>query len=126
MQRRIKKMDEFLDECKSKTIKWNSLKNLEYPLKKDKRARWEKYAEKTIKINPEACHRIALGLGYEMSKGVVCASITQTYKNRLALLNALFLDHKIENMVICIYNFSKETVSVQMGETFAFVKYLKQ
>ena len=118
-------MDEFLDEGKSKTIKWNTLKNLEYPPRKDCHSKWEITAEKTIKINAGACHRIALGLGYEMSKGIVCTSITQSFKNGLALLNDLFLDHKVENMVICVYNFSKETVTVSMGETFAFVKYRK-
>ena len=118
-------MDEFLDEGKNKTIKRTTFKNLEDPPKKDCYSKWLITAEKTIMINAGACHRIALGLGYEMSKGIVCASVTQSFKNKIALLNDLFLDHKVENMMFCIHNFSKETVTVSKGETFAFVKYLK-
>ena len=119
-------MDEFLDKGKSKTIRWTTFKNLEYPPEKDCHSKWLITAEKNITISAGACHRIALGLGYEMSKGIVWASVTQSFKNKIALLNDLFLDHKVENMMICVYNFSKETVTMSMGETFAFVKYLKQ
>ena len=109
-----------------KTIEWHSFKNLNYPPKQEEPTRWGIYAEKNIKIKPKDVHRIALGLGYEMSKGVICASIISPLKNQLTLLNGLYLDQKTENTVICLYNFSQETVSIQTGELFAFVKYLKQ
>ena len=118
-------MDEFLDEGNSKAIRWNSVKNLKYPPRKDYHSKWLITAEKNVTINAGECRRIALDLGYEMSRGIVCASVTQSFKDKIALLNDLFLDRKVENMVICIYNFSKETVTVPMGETFALVMYLK-
>ena len=118
-------MDEFLDEGNSKAIRWNSVKNLKYPPRKDNHSKWLITAEKDVMINSGECRRIALDLGYEMSRGIVCASVTQSFKDKITLLNDLFLERKVENMVVCVYNFSNETVTVPMGETFAYVKYLK-
>ena len=113
-------------KTRPKTIEWFSFKNLNHPPKQEEPTKWCIYAEKNIEINPKDVHRIALGLGYEMSKVVICTSITSIFKKQLSLLNGLYLDSKTDNIVICLYNFSQEVVNIQMGELFAFVKYLNQ
>ena len=110
---------------KNKTIEWKVFKNLNYPPKLQGTI-WQIYAENDIKLKPKEYHRIALGLGYEMSKGVVCASVVSNLKHCLTLFNGLCLDHKTENIVICLFNFSKESVTIKQGEGFAYIKYFKQ
>ena len=99
------------------------LKNLNHP-PRFQGTIWEIYAENDIKIKPKEYHRIALGLGYEMSKGVVCGSIVSDLKHCLTLFNGLCLDQKTENIIICLFNFSKELVTIKKGNLFAYIKYL--
>ena len=109
----------------NKTIEWKVFKNLNYPPKLQGTI-WQIYAENDIKLKSKEYHRIALGLGYEMSKGVIGASVVSNLKHCLTLLNGLCLDHKTENIVICLFNFSKESVTIKQGEPFVYIKYLKQ
>ena len=115
--------DEVLYNEENKTIKWNVLKILKHPPRL-KGVTWETYAEKDIKIKPNEYHRIALGLGYEMSKGVICASIIPDLKHCLTLFNGLCLDQKTENIIICLFNFSQEQTTIKKGNLFAYIKYL--
>ena len=108
----------------NKTIHWKVLKNLNYPPRLQGVA-WKIYAENDIKIKSKEYHRIALGLGYKMSKGVVCASIISNLKYCLTLLNGLYLDQETENIIICLFNFSKEMTTIKKGELFAYIKYFK-
>ena len=107
----------------TKNITWNVYKILNFPPILQGSI-WEIYAENDIKIKPKECHRIALGLGYEMSKGVICASIVSNLKLNLALLNGLFLDQKTENIIICLFNFSQEQTIIKKGNLFGYIKYL--
>ena len=116
-------MDLYFNNEKNKTIKWKIYKNLNYPPRLQG-VIWQIYAENDIKIKSKECHRIALGLGYEMSKGIVCASIVSKLKHCLTLFNGLCLDLKTEN-IICLFNFSKEQTTIKKGEIFAYIKYLK-
>ena len=113
-----------LNNEKIKTIEWKVFKNLNHPPRL-KGTIWQIYAENDIKLKSKEYHRIALGLGYEMSKGVICASIVSNLKHCLTLFNGLCLDQKTENIVICLFNFSKEQTTIKKGEVFAYIKYLK-
>ena len=115
--------DENLYNEKSKTIHWKVFKNLNHPPRLQGTI-WQIYAENDIKIKPKEYHRIALGLGYEMSKGFVCASIVSDLKHCLTLFNGLCLDQKTENIIICLFNFSKEQTTIKKGNLFAYIKYL--
>ena len=117
--------DDILYNEENKTIEWKVFKILNYPPKL-KGTTWEIYAENDIKIKPKEYHRVALGLGYEMSKGVICASVISDLKLHLTLLNGLCLDRKAENIIICLYNFSQEQTTIKKGKLFAYIKYLKQ
>ena len=106
-----------------KTIHWKVFKNLNYPPRLQG-VIWRIYAENDIKIKSKEYHRIALGLGYRMSKGIICASIVSNLKHCLTLFNGLCLDQEIENVVICLFNFTKEQTTIKKGELFAYIKYL--
>ena len=115
--------DDILYNEGSKTIEWKVFKILKHPPRL-KGAIWEIYAENDIKIKPKEYHRIALGLSYEMSKGVICASIASDLKYCLTLFNGLCLDQKTENIIICLFNFSQEQTTIKKGNLFAYIKYL--
>ena len=121
-------MNIFLNEeniyNEGKTIKWNVYKNLNHPAKL-KGTGWEIYAENDIKIKSNEYRRVALGVGYEMSKGIVCVSISSNLKFRLTLLNGLCLEQKSDNIIICLFNFSQELITIKKGVLFAYIKYLK-
>ena len=108
----------------NKTIEWKIFKNLNHSPKLQGSI-WKIYAENDIKLKGKENHRIALGLGYEMSKGIVCVSLVSNLKHGLTLFNGLFLDYKTDNLVVCLYNFSKEQTTIKKGELFAYIKYLK-
>ena len=108
----------------NKTIEWKIFKNLKHPPKLQGSI-WKIYAENDINIKVKENHRIALGLGYEMSKGIVCVSLDSNLKHGLTLFNGLFLDYKTDNLVVCLYNFSNEQTTIKKGKMFAYVKYLK-
>ena len=116
--------EEVLNEERYKTIQWKTFKNLNYPPKLQG-VIWQIYAENDIKLKPKEYHRIALGLGYTMSKGIICVSIVSNLKHCLTLLNGLCLDQEVDNIVTCLFNFSKETITINQGLTFAYIKYLK-
>ena len=115
--------DENLYNEENKTIHWKVFKNLNHPPRLQGTI-WEIYAENDIKIKPKENHRIALGLGYEMSKGVISVSIVSDLKHCLTLFNGLCLDQKTENIIICLFNFSKEQTTIKKGNLFAYIKYL--
>ena len=117
-------MDIYLNNEKNKTIEWKIFKNLNHPPRLQG-VTWQIYAENDIKLKSKEYHRIALGLGYEMSKGVICASIVSNLKHCLTLFNGLCLDQKTENIIICLFNFSKEQTTIKKGEMFVYIKYLK-
>ena len=108
----------------NKTIYWKVFKNLNYPPRLQGNI-WQIYAENDIKLKSKEYHRIALGLGYEMSKGVIGVSITSNLKHCLTLLNGLCLDQKTNNIIVCLFNFSKEPITIKQGVPFAYIKYLK-
>ena len=116
--------DEDLYNEENKTIEWKVFKNLNHPPRLQGTI-WQIYAENDIKIKSKEYHRIALGLGYEMSKGLICASIVSDLKQSLTLFNGLCLDQKTENIIICMFNFSKEQITIKKGVLFAYIKYLK-
>ena len=116
--------EEDLYNTEYKTIHWKVFKNLNYPPRLQGIV-WRIYAENDIKIKSKEYHRIALGLGYTMSKGVICASIVSNLKHCLTLLNGLCLDNETEKIVICLFNFSKESITIKQGEIFAYIKYFK-
>ena len=116
--------EEVLNEERYKTIEWKVFKNLNYPPRLQG-VIWQIYAENDIKLKPKEYHRIALGLGYTMSKGLICASIVLNLKHCLTLLNGLCLDQETDNIVVCLFNFSKETITINQGLPFAYIKYLK-
>ena len=103
-----------LNNEENKTIQWKVFKNLNHPPKLQGTI-WQIYAENDIKIKSKEYHRIALGLGYEMSKGLICASIVSDLKHCLTLFNGLCLDQKTENIIICLFNFSKEQTTIKKG-----------
>ena len=107
-----------------KTINWKVYKNLSHPAKL-KGSYWEIYAENDINIKPKEYRRVALGVGYEMSKGLVCISISSNLKLRLTLLNGIHLEQKSDNIVVCLFNFSQEPMTIKKGVLFAYIKYLK-
>ena len=115
--------DVLYNEENIKTIEWKMFKILNYPPRLQGSI-WQIYAENDIKIKPKEYHRISLGLGYEMSKGIICASIVSNLKLNLILLNGLFLDQKTENIIICLFNFSQELTTIKKGVLFAYIKYL--
>ena len=108
----------------NKTIEWKIFKNLNHPPILQG-VIWEIYAENDIKIKSKEYHRIALGLGYEMSKGLISVSIVSDLKHCLTLFNGLCLDQKTENIIICLFNFSKELSTIKKGVLFAYIKHLK-
>ena len=116
--------EEDLNDEGYKTIHWKVFKNLNYPPRLQGIV-WQIYAENDIKLKSKDYHRIALGLGYTMSKGVICSSIVSNLKNCLTLLNGLCLDQETDNIVICLFNFSKETITIKQGVPFAYIKYFK-
>ena len=116
--------ENILTDEKNKTIEWKVFKNLNRPPRLQGSI-WQIYAENDIKLKTKENHRIALGLGYEMSKGVVCVSIVSNLKHCLTLFDGLFIDQKTDNLVICLFNFSKEQTTIKKGEIFAYIKYLK-
>ena len=116
--------EEDLYNTEYKTIHWNVFKNLNYPPRLQGNI-WKIYAENDIKLKSKEYHRIALGLGYTMSKGIICVSITANLKYCLTLLNGLYLDQETENIVICLFNFSKESITIKQGIPFAYIKYFK-
>ena len=116
--------EEYLNDGGYKTIEWKVFKNLNYPPRLQGNI-WQIYAENDIKLKSKEYHRIALGLGYSMSQGVICASIVSNLKNCLTLLNGLCLDNENENIVICLFNFSKEIITIKQGVPFAYIKYFK-
>ena len=107
-----------------KTINWKVYTNLNHPAKL-KGSYWEIYAENDIKIKPKEYRRVALGVGYEMSKGMVCVSISSNFKLCLILLNGIHLEQKTDNIVVCLFNFSQEPMTISKGVLFAHIKYLK-
>ena len=116
--------EEDLNDEGYKTIHWKVFKNLNYPPRLQG-VIWQIYAENDIKLKSKEYHRIALGLGYTMSKGVICVSIVSNLKHCLTLLNGLCLDQETENIVICLFNFSKESITIKQGVPFAYIKYFK-
>ena len=116
--------EEDLNETEYKTIEWKIFKNLNYPPRLQGDI-WQIYAENDIKLKSKEYHRIALGLGYTMSKGIIGISITANLKNCLTLLNGLCLDQETNNIIVCLFNFSKESITISQGVPFAYIKYLK-
>ena len=116
--------EEGLNETEYKTIHWKVFKNLNYPPRLQGNI-WQIYAENDIKLKSKEYHRIALGLGYTMSKGLIGVSITANLKYCLTLLNGLCLDQETDNIVICLFNFSKESITIKQGLPFAYIKYFK-
>ena len=116
--------EEDLNNKGNKTIHWKVFKNLNYPPRLQGNI-WQIYAENDIKLKSKEYHRIALGLGYTMCKGLICASTTANLKHCLTLLNGLCLDQETDNIVVCLFNFSKETITINQGLPFAYIKYLK-
>ena len=122
-------MDIFLNDeedlyNENKTIEWKVFKNLNYPPRLQGDI-WQIYAENDIKLKSKEYHRIALGLGYTMSKGIIGISITANLKNCLTLLNGLCLDQETDNIIVCLFNFSKESITIKQGIPFVYIKYLK-
>ena len=107
-----------------KTISWKVYKNLNHPAKL-RGSYWEIYAENDINIKPNEYRRVALGVGYEMSKGLICVSLTSSLKFSLTLLNGIHLEQKLDNIVVCLFNFSKEPMTIKSGSLFCCIKYLK-
>ena len=116
--------EEDLNDRGYKTIEWKVFKNLNYPPRLQGDI-WQIYAENDIKLKSKEHHRIALGLGYTMSKGLICASITANLKHCLTLLNGLYLDQETDNIIVCLFNFSKESITIKQGVPFAYIKYFK-
>ena len=116
--------EEDLNDGGYKTIHWKVFKNLNYPPRLQGNI-WQIYAENDIKLKSKEYHRIALGLGYTMSKGIIGISITANLKNCLTLLNGLCLDQETDNIIVCLFNFSKESITIKQGIPFVYIKYLK-
>ena len=64
-----------------KTIHWQPLREVKYPVLKVNSITWEIFSQEDIKLKPKEVKQLQLGLGFIMSEGVVLVALANSLKN---------------------------------------------
>ena len=108
-----------------KTIHWRPLREVKYPALKINSITWEIFSQQDIKLKPKETKQLQLGLGFEMSQGVVLVALANSLKNkRCSLQNEVSLEDS-EDIVITITNNSNEIADIQESELLCRICYKK-
>ena len=108
-----------------KTIHWQQLRKVKYPVLKVNSINWEIFSHENIKLEPKEAKQIQLGLGFIMSEGVVLVALANSLKNKqCSLQNEVSLEDT-EDIVITIAKNSNDIIDIQNHKLLCRICYKK-
>ena len=109
----------------AKTVNWVIPDQLRQYFKKVNGNTWEVYAQNDILLKPKEVKYIMLGLGFNMSEGVVLSSLNDELTlKRISLQNGIYLKDTL-NMIIVLTNNSSENILIPRLTMLNHVSYKK-
>ena len=106
-----------------KTVYWKPNTDLAHTAQKTTPSTWEIYSQEQMTLTPHSIKTIMLGLGVEMSAGVVITSLKHSLKSKRCSLQNETLLESVPDIVIALQNNSNKIVTINPGEGLCYVHY---
>jgi len=85
--------------------------------------RWEIFAQRTVKIEPQTSIKLELGFGVKMTKGKSIVSLRNKIIDKGCVLEDGTILEDVEDIIITIQNNSDSTVIIREGDSLCFIYY---
>ena len=112
--------------CKQhKTIKWVVPDNIKQYVRKVNSNTFEIHSHEDISLEPKEVKFLMLGIGFNMSEGVVLTSLAKSLtEKRCSIQNEVNLEDT-DNIIAVVTNNSKEIIKIQENDLLFLVCYKK-
>jgi len=85
--------------------------------------RWELFAQRTIKIEPQTSIKLELGFGVKMTKGKCIVSLRNNFIDKGCVLEDGTILEDVEDIIITIQNNSDSAVIIRERDSLCFIYY---
>ena len=106
-----------------KTVEWKPLP-IRCPPEKRSPFSWVIFTQEKLTIQSKGAKSLCLGLGVEMSRGMVLVSLKQDLRLQHCSVQNEILFESVKDIVITVQNNSSKEVVLSPGQELCFVQYL--